>query len=451
VHNSFGFAVIETEPFPLAIRLSFAVCALLLVSAVVWATVFSLDRIVVSDGYIVTPAPNIELQPMDAGLIRRIRVEPGQMVKAGDVLMELDPTLASADLAGLQLKLDAREQDIAQLQQEVELIEHPEAQYPASSSRPTTLRFETRLAAYMSRRGEKTSDVARMETEISYLRRSLAVAREELGIVGEVVAMRQTLMAKESGSKLNYLLARQSYVGIEGRLRDMEGQIESRVRQIAGIQEQILSLKTAWLKDATEQIETLQRDANDLREQLRKAKLRADVVALKAPEDGIVLDVVKQSIGSVARAGDTLVVIVPTDQPLEVDCDISNQDIGVVRVGDPVKIKIDAFPYQKYGLVAGKVQALSEGLLSRVMSAAGDTDDAGTAAGRKPGGAGTGGRLYYRAKVSIEEIKLRGVPADYRLLPGMKVSAEIKVGERSVLSYVIYPMMKAFGTAMREP
>ncbi|MEY2883427.1 MAG: hypothetical protein RL490_1151, partial [Pseudomonadota bacterium] len=86
-----------------------------------------------------------------------------------------------------------------------------------------------------------------------------------------------------------------------------------------------------------------------------------------------------------------------------------------------------------------------------VMSAAGDTDDAGTPAGRKPGGAGTGGRLYYRAKVSIEEIKLRGVPADYRLLPGMKVSAEIKVGQRSVLSYVIYPMMKAFGTAMREP
>ena len=164
-------------------------------------------------------------------------------------------------------------------------------------------------------------------------------------------------------------------------------------------------------------------------------ELRRQLIVLKAPADAIVLDIANRTIGSVVREAETLFVLVPRDVPLQAEVNVEGRDIGQVSVGQPVRIKFDAFPFQKYGTATGAVRVISQDSFSP------DPKAEGARRATAP---------YYRVLVDLVDTHLR-LPAErVQLIPGMAVTAELKVGRRSVMSYFLYPLLRGLDESIRE-
>jgi len=166
-------------------------------------------------------------------------------------------------------------------------------------------------------------------------------------------------------------------------------------------------------------------------QQFAKAELYSQLVEMTVPQDSVVLEIGHISVGSVAKTGEPLVKLVPLNEPIEAEARISPQDVGFIRQGDACKIKIDAFPFQKHGELQGVLKSIGEDTV---------TDPARQNEGP-----------YYLGRVTLKSTELRKVPEDTRLIPGMSLSAEIVVGQRTVISYILYPMIQMFDESIREP
>jgi HlyD family secretion protein len=167
------------------------------------------------------------------------------------------------------------------------------------------------------------------------------------------------------------------------------------------------------------------------------------MVVLSAPVDSIVLEIAHRSIGSVVREAEKLFVLVPSDAPLEAEVNVDNKDIGLVAVGQSVRVKFDAFPFQKYGTGSGVVRVISQDSFSSETSSVGAKANSESAS--------RSSQPFYRVRVALTDKHLRGSPDQFKLMPGMTVTAEMNVGSRSVISYFMYPLLRGLDESIREP
>jgi HlyD family secretion protein len=174
-----------------------------------------------------------------------------------------------------------------------------------------------------------------------------------------------------------------------------------------------------------------------LEETWQKQSLRHDLLELKAPDEGIVKELATHTVGAVVQPGTVLFTIVPQHEPLRAEVWVPNEDVGFVHEGQPVKLKVASFPFQKYGMI--------EGVVSYVSADSSDQQDGRNAAEARPREA-----LRYRALVDLNTQQLERDGIAHGLSPGMLVNAEIKLGSRTVLEYVLSPVQKAFHEAGRE-
>jgi HlyD family secretion protein len=165
-------------------------------------------------------------------------------------------------------------------------------------------------------------------------------------------------------------------------------------------------------------------------------ELRRNMIALTAPADAVVLDLAQRSIGSVVREAEPIVTLVPLGVPLEAEVSINAQDIGRVEVKEQVRIKFDAYPFQKFGTATGMIRTISR--------------DAFTP-NPNDGAIGPAALPFFKARVQLGDTGLRTSDESVRLLPGMSVTAEIKVGRRTVISYFLYPLIRGLDDSIREP
>jgi len=168
-------------------------------------------------------------------------------------------------------------------------------------------------------------------------------------------------------------------------------------------------------------------------EQLQKADKRRKLVTLTSPSDAVVLEIAKLSLGSVVQGGGAFFTLVPLGTELEAEVQIDSMDVGYVKLGDVSRIKLDAYPFQRHGILTGDVRTMSEDAF-RQEAEPGQTMDA-----------------YYKSRISLGNSRLKRMPEQARLLPGMTLTAEIVVGKRSVISYLLWPLTKALDEAMQEP
>jgi hemolysin D len=162
-------------------------------------------------------------------------------------------------------------------------------------------------------------------------------------------------------------------------------------------------------------------------------------VVLRAPADGIVLELGARSIGSVAKEAEPLVTLVPQGNKIEAEVDVESADVARLRIGDPVRVKFDALPFQRHGTLAGDVRVITENSFQadKNARAASDKPDAQPA--------------FFRARVALGPVTLRDVPKDFRLIPGMTTTAEIVIGKRTIISYLLDPIVRLFDESLREP
>jgi HlyD family secretion protein len=424
---------IEYRPLPRSARLTLYLLLALIVSAIGWASVSYVDRIVVAHGKLVTTAPTIVVQPMETSLIRTINVRPGDMVRQGDILATLDPTFTEADVGQLEYKLASLAAQIGRL--EAELDERPYLLPEGTASADERLQgityakrhqqFEARLVAFDQQLAQAEAGIATKKADWQRLSARHAVAKE-------VESMRAELFQRDTGSKLNLLEARSARLQVERDMQLALSQIKESGEEIGRVQAERQAFIEEWRQKVAEELATLRREHNDVAKPLDKARKRSALVVLTSPVDAEVLEITERSVGSVLREAESFFTLVPLNVPLEAEVSIDAKDIGFVDAHAVAKIKLDAYPFQKHGTLEGVVRMISEDAFTER-----DKEKA-----QPP---------FYRSRIALASPELRAVPSTFRLIPGMTVSAEIKAGERTVLSYFLYPLLRGLDESIREP
>lgn len=439
VVSSFSAAAeVERRPPPIVSRLTLYLLILLLVISATWASFAEIDRVVTAHGALEPTTPNMSVQPLDTSVVHAINVEPGEVVKKGAALVTLDATFSDADVAQNRARVASLSLQMARIEAEINgtpmsvPVGAPASEMSIQRQilEKGRAEYEAKLLGYNDKVKELKAQLDTNAVDRDSLARQLTTLRE-------IEAMREQLFRSQHGSRLNLLTARNSRLETERNL-DMAAKRAIELRhQIEGAVASRDSYTAEWRKSLTKELIDVKREHDSLYEKLVVAERRQALVVLRAPADAVVLDVAPKAVGSVVRSAESLVTMVPLDAPLRASVNVRTQDIGFIRIGDKAVLKLDAFPFQKHGTITGRVVTIS--------------DDAFT--DRNSGGNGNGARAepYYRVKIDFPSAKLRAVPKDFHLLPGMVVSAEIKIGTRTVMSYLTYPLIRSLDEAMREP
>jgi HlyD family secretion protein len=259
----------------------------------------------------------------------------------------------------------------------------------------------------------------------------------------KVEDMRRELEHDLVGSKLNTLGAMDTRLEITRNLQSAQATLEGAQRDLGSLIAERDSDEQKWRADTSQQLTESGRKLDQAKQDLNKAKLRRNLVQLRAEHDAIVLSIAPVSVGSVMQSGDQFITMVPVDAPLEVETIVSGRNAGFVRVGDPVTVKFDTFPYYTYGTAQGVVRMVSPDSFRNPNQDRQHLD--------RPHTDDELGALYYRTRLSLDEMKLHDLPSGFRLTPGMPVTGDIKVGKRTILQYLVSRVVPATTEGMREP
>lgn len=423
---------IERDPLPPYLRITLWLLVGALVTFVVWASLSSIEKVVVAHGKLVTPQSNIVVQPLDTSIVQRIEVRLGQVVRKGDLLATLDPTFAQADDAQLRVKLLSLETQVARIEEELDGGNRRAAAGDADAQLQSRLASE-RQANYDAQRMKLDENVARLKAGIETNRRDELVLVERGKSLREIEAMQQSLIDSNYGARLQLLEARDRRLEVDRQATLARSKDVEMSRELASAQAERAAFAKGWRQKSLEDLLGATRERDSVREQLSKADKRNQLVQLRAPADAVVLEIGKISVGSVIQGAEQMFVLVPLNAPLEAEVEVDSMDVGVIKPGDAVHVKFDAFPFQKHGALDGKIRTISQDSFKREQVAPGE-----------------GNNAYYLSRVTFDG-KLRNLPASARLLPGMTVNAEVVVGKRSVMSYLIWPLTRALDESIREP
>ena len=435
---------VEDKPVPGKVRWVLYLILLSLVLAVGGAVVFKVDRIVVAQGRLITTMPTIVVQPLTTSIVRAINVHVGDVVEQDQTLVTLDATFASADLSQLRKRRLALGAQIRRIRAELEGGPfHPTAEEGDDGRLQEQVLRQRTLILDRSRRSS--------DDKIAALRSKLALhAAQREGKERE-----QKLLRDLEGTT-----AKRPQNDVDYRLRLLEAQkartqAASDVDNIRAEEEitanELKQAQSEWQRFVEEQRGKLMEEEVQLRnelskveEEIRKAERMHELVSLRAPQKAIVLKIAERSVGSIIQQAEPFITLVPADSGIEVEADVASKDIGRIRLGDAARVKLDAFPFQRHDTLPGSVRVVSEDSFQRN---AGGIPPA--MAARPEEGAAVDG--FYRIRIGLLSTQLRNVPEGFRLMPGMKVRAEIKVGKRSVISYFLYPVIRALDESLREP
>jgi hemolysin D len=261
-------------------------------------------------------------------------------------------------------------------------------------------------------------------------------------VAQNIERMRTELEARQVGSHLSTLVATDSRAEMTRSLAAAERAKESGARELAALTSERDGFVQAWRGDVAQKLSDSSRRLTAATEELNKMKLRREFVELRAERDATVVAVAKVSIGTVLHSGQQLITLAPADAVLEVEANIPGRESGVVHVTDPVAIKFATFDYARYGMAEGTVRVISADAFTAQTETRSPTSSAPVPGTTAP---------FYRAHITIDLVDLHNVPADFHLTPGMPVTADIKVGKRTMLGSLFGSFLPTMREGLREP
>lgn len=422
------------RPMPRAVL---GVALALFFSALLWVALSRLDIVAVAQGKLVPQTYLKIVQPAEAGIVKEILVNEGERVKAGQVLIRMDPTFSGADLTALRSELNQKSLALRRI--DAELSHHLLVQ---GSDDPPQL-FHEVSAQYFANRQAHEAAVAQEQATWERSKQEVSAAQEAMSKLEQILphyreqddAYRKLMKDGFAGRIMASDKARER-IEKEQDLR-AQGFVTAREKANMALSERkIAQIRSDYQRQLRAERSEVSERVDKLQQELAKQDHRNEMLELKAPQDGMVKDLATHTVGTVAQPGTILMTLVPMSESLRAEVWLSNEDVGFVQPGQAVKIKFTAFQFQKYGMLDGRVELVAADAMDR--------QEGGAEAGKQPA------PLAYRMLVSLSRQRLvtDGVP--YRLAPGMQVSAEIKLGERTMLEYLLSPVQKAFHEAGRE-
>jgi HlyD family secretion protein len=424
---------IERRPLPWIARTTLYLLLVLLASFLLWASFSEVDQVVVASGRLVTPLPNIVVQPLETSIIQRLDVRIGQVVKAGDRLATLDSTFTGADEAQLRNTLRSLDAQIERMNAELAGQSRFEPTQSDADYRLQAQLFTERQANYQAQLTQIKENIARLQASGETLRADQHSLEARIEPLREMETMQENLLVKQVGARVMLLDARQKRMEVERDLQLARNQELELKRELAAAQAQMTAFERSWRETTMGERLTTQRERDGVNEQLQKAEKRSQLVTLLSPVDAVVLDIAKLSQGSVVAAAEKLFTLVPINAKLEAEVQIDSLDVGYVQPGNVAHLKLAAYPFQRHGTLKGTVRTISEDAFRRDASL------------------GPGLDAYYLSRIDFGDARLKKMTDQARLLPGMTVTAEIAVRRRSVISYLLWPLTKTLDESIREP
>jgi HlyD family secretion protein len=423
---------------PLFARNSNLIITLMVLIALGLSGVMQVDKIISAQGKLVSSAPTVVVQPFVTSIVQSINVGEGQIVHKGDVLATLNPTYASADLTALTQQQQAYSAQVAELQaQENGTPYVPDPNNPASVLQEQT--YDQMTGQYKFTMSDYAQKISALQTNIQGYQDQAKYYQQRLAIASNVEGMRSQLQQLQVGSKLDTLAATDDRVNIQANLASAISSAAASERDLAAQIAERNSFDQQWKSTISQQLATAINNLSQADQSLAKDKLNNQLVQLIAPRDAIVLSVGKVSVGSVMQSGEMLMQLVPIDAPFSVQADIQGTDSAYVHPGDKVNVKFDSLPFLQYGQAEGIVQTISPDSFN-------PTDQ-----GSAPDVPGASQTLYYRATISIEELNLHNTPPGFRLVPGMPLQADVRVGTRTILQYFTRRILPIAYESLHEP
>jgi hemolysin D len=474
--------ILETPPAPLPVALMLTICAFF-AAALAWSFVGRLDVHAVAPGKIETVSRAKVIQPFDSGKVAAIQVANGQRVKAGDVLLELDPAEATADANAAR---DARSENLAEVARrrfavdvaaalsakqsdadaprgfEREDIDRAFTQakagidFPAEVPDDIRLRQRGVLAADLNQLADQLSSldkqIAQKEATTKRLGMSIAFQNDLMVTLGDRVKTRQDAIDLKVGTKINLYDAKEELQKSQSQLASDQGQLIETEAALNSLRSEKYKTLSQFIADNENKALDASRKADDATQTLAKASAKLARTRLIAPIDGVAQQLTVTTIGQVVTTGQQLLVVTPNEGPLQVEALVANLDIGFVKLGQDAVIKVDAFPFTRFGALSGKVariagQAVDETEAKRALA---NLTSSANIAPSNASGPGQPESFVFPVTIELSQTSMRIAETEMPLTPGMTVTAEIKTDSRRVIDYLLSPLAKVASEAMRE-
>ena len=413
--------------------------AVMIAVALALLSVIKLDQVVSGSGKVAPTEGSLFVQPLDRSIVREIKVTAGDLVKKGQILATLDPTFAAADLTQLQQKMASSAALVARLEAERAGKNFDAGENPDRSYQSQAMIWRQRQSEFQQGVADFDARIRSTEAKIAFSQADVLNYEKRRVLAAKIETMNSTLEQHGNGSKLKTLMSTDSLVDIERLRAESQGLFDQSTHDLAALKAQREVFIVKWQEDIGTQLVAARDDLALARQGLSKAERVSQLIDLVAPADAVVLQIGKASVGSVIDPSTSggqdvqpLFTLVPLGGPLEADVEIDTQDIGFIKAGDPVVIKLDAYPFMRHGTAHGEIKTISEGSFTQ-----GEGQEV-----RSP---------YFKARIAINDVHLNNVPASFRLIPGMTLGADVMIGKRSILSYLVEGALRTGSEAMREP
>jgi hemolysin D len=443
--------ILESPPSPLGRTTAYALC-LIAFSGLGWATIGKVDIVAVASGKIVSQLRTQVVQPFETASVAAVLVSPGQHVQAGDALLELDKTAVLAERDHAEKDLTAGLLD--QLRLTAFLDGAADAPFESVATAPPLeiQRARAQLTAQVAGRASQLANLAQeklqRQAERLALQQTDAKIEKTLPIVAERASIRAKAAEVGNASLLAKLESQQLLVETQAELEIGGSKVASLDAAIKGLDQKLAAADAEIRTTAMAELSKAEDRVHAASEALAKAERRAELQTLRAPIAGTVQQMHIASVGSVVTPAQQLLSIAPDNDHIEVEAVLENRDVGFVEAGQPVELKIDAFPFTRYGLMKGSVLSVDRDAEAAPVSQ--NTVQGSERPADQIDNVELSERLRYTVHIGLLPGSLDVDGHQATLLPGMSVKAEILTGKRRIIDFLLAPLRELAHDGLRE-
>lgn len=421
---------IENELVPAFVRTTFIIVAGMVILFLTWASLTHLTEVAHSTGEILPFGEIKVVEHLDGGAVEKIHVVERQLVQKGDPLISIDGTQVIAELrqmqaryVSLQLRAERLGAFIDEKQPQLEAIAENHLDLLADQMAI----FRNQLASRNSTISILDSQIEQRSRRVHQLEEALKVARQQQNLTGELVTMREDLASRQLINRSVLLETRRAKVAADGELMRITDEIKVISQELAEIKNRRVDTLNQLRREALAELGRVRAEMAEVLEAVKRLQAKVDRLVVRAPHRGHVHNIKVQTIGQIVQPGALIMQVVPDDAPLEVVIKIAMSDIGFVKVGQPVNIRVTSFDYARLGFAKGKLKKIT---ISSIV----DAD----------------GRPYYRGWVDVTQPYVGNVPGRYPLQPGMSIEGDIVTGEKTLIAYLAKPLINAITYSFKE-
>ena len=454
--------IVETPPSPAAVVLMLAICAFA-VGALAWCWFGRLDVYATARGKIEPAGHAKVVQPLESGKVAAIYVKEGRFAAAGDILLVLDTGEDEAQIAADTEAMMARRAEA--LRRKVALSAVAAGSFaappaiPWPSDVPDALRKRENgvLAADLAELSATLANLAAQKVEkqaaVKQLDASIAAQNRLIETLNERITLRQVLLDKQVGTRTGLIDAVQALRQEQAQIAGDIGRRDQAIAAVASLDTEQVNKVEAFLSENTRKMAEAERLADEKEAERAKTAVKLGHMTLRAPVDGVVQALGVTTIGQVVTTGQELMRIVPANAPVQIEAYVTNDDIGFVSRGQLAVVKIDSFPFTRYGTLEATVEEVASDAIpaeTANRSLSDPTKRSDEKAQKLAPSAQSMNDLVFEAKLRPRTYVIDINGYEVQLSPGMTVTVEIKTGSRRILEYLFSPLVEVAGTAMRE-